>query len=289
MNRVDEALRKAQILTEALPYIRKWSGKTVVVKVGGESIDDDDGLDAFATDVVLLRYVGMSPIVVHGGGPQISAAMRERGFEPSFSGGHRFTDAETMKIVKTVLLDVINSRIVDAMNAHGGKTAGISGEDDGLLQAQKKLGPGGVDLGYVGEVDKVEPAVLDKLISEEFIPVVAPIASGNGGAYNINADLAAGALAASMGATKIVFLTNVPGLYRDLGDAGSLISEIGVEQLEKLLDTGALSEGMIPKIKSAASAVRAGVARAHILDGRVRHALLLEIFTDEGVGTMVIP
>lgn len=289
MTRVEEALAKAHILTEALPYIRKWAGKTVVVKVGGESIDDEEGLRGFVTDVLLMRFVGMSPLVVHGGGPQISAAMRMIGKEPSFVGGHRYTDAETIGIVRTVLLSKINERIVAAMNAQGGQAVGISGEDGNLLSAKPTLGPAGQDLGFVGEVESVNPVILTGLIEKESVPVVAPIASGPAGSYNINADLAAGAIAAGIQAEKIVFLTNVAGLYGDLGDEGSLISEIGVKQLEKMLDEGALSEGMIPKIQSAVRAVRAGVPRAHILDGRVRHALLLEIFTDEGVGTMVLP
>lgn len=281
--------QKAAILTEALPYIRKWSGKTVVVKVGGEVIDDDDNLDAFVADVVLMRFVGMNPVVVHGGGPQISETMRRLGKEPAFLDGHRYTDAETMEIVKMVLLGQINQRIVAAMNAHGGKAAGISGEDGSLLVAAKTPGSGGEDLGFVGEVSRVSPAILEGLIGNDFIPVVAPVGSGPGGSYNINADRAAGSLAAGIGAQKLVFLTNVPGLYRDLGDEGSLISEISLSQLEKLLLDGSLTEGMIPKIESAAGAIKGGVPQAHILDGRVQHALLLEIFTDEGIGTMVLP
>lgn len=287
MSRVDEALAKAHILTEALPYIRRWSNKTVVVKVGGEAIEEEESLQDFATDLVMMRIVGMNPVVVHGGGPQISAEMRRAGKTPAFSAGQRYTDAETIEIVKRVLLEQINARIVDAMSAKGGKAAGISGER--LLTARKTKGPDGEDLGFVGEVDRVDRRVINDLIGKEIIPVVAPLGGGPDGPYNINADLAAGSLAGKVGAEKIVFLTNVPGLYRDLGDEGSLVSEIGVDQLEKLLDEGGLSEGMIPKIRSAVDAVRAGVPRAHILDGRVRHALLLEIFTDEGIGTMVLP
>lgn len=283
------AAEKAAILSEALPYIRKWSGKTVVVKVGGEAIDSDDDLQSFVADVVLMRFVGMNPIVVHGGGPQISATMRRLGKEPSFAGGHRHTDAETMEIVKMVLLGQVNNKIVSQMNAHGGRAAGISGEDGNLLVARRTGGPNGEDLGFVGEVETVNPEILEGLIEKEFIPVVAPVGAGPDGSYNINADLAAGALAAAVGAQKIVFLTNVPGLYRDLGDDSSLISETTAEQLQKLLKEGALSEGMIPKISSTVAAIEAGVPQAHILDGRVQHALLLEIFTDEGVGTMVLP
>lgn len=284
-----DAQAKARVLTEALPYIRRWAGRTVVVKVGGETLDDEGLLDSFATDVTLMRFVGMNPIVVHGGGPQISEAMRRSGKEPVFVSGHRVTDQETVEIVKTVLLGQIQKRIVTALNSHGGQAAGISGEDGDLLAVRPAAGPGGEDLGFVGEVEEVNPSILNSLIEGEFIPVIAPVGAGPGGSYNINADLAAGALAAAAAAEKLVFLTNVEGLYRDLGDEGSLISETTVEQLEKLLSDGALSEGMIPKIRSAVDAVRAGVPRAHILDGRLQHALLLEIFTDEGVGTMVLP
>lgn len=284
-----DAQAKARVLTEALPYIRRWAGRTVLVKVGGETLDDEGLLDSFATDVTLMRFVGMNPIVVHGGGPQISEAMRRSGKEPVFVSGHRVTDQETVEIVKTVLLGQIQKRIVTALNSHGGQAAGISGEDGDLLAVRPAAGPGGEDLGFVGEVEEVNPSILNSLIEGEFIPVIAPVGAGPGGSYNINADLAAGALAAAAAAEKLVFLTNVEGLYRDLGDEGSLISETTVEQLEKLLSDGALSEGMIPKIRSAVDAVRAGVPRAHILDGRLQHALLLEIFTDEGVGTMVLP
>lgn len=284
-----DAQAKAAVLIEALPYIRRWSGKTVVVKVGGEVLDDDQGLDSFATDITLLRFVGMNPIVVHGGGIQISEAMRSFGKEPSFIGGYRVTDADTVDIVRTVLVGHVNKTLVAAINSHGGRAEGLSGEDEGLLTARKVLGPFSEDLGFVGEVESVNSSILKSLVASESIPVVAPFGSGPGGAYNINADLAAGAIAGSMEAEKVVFLTSVEGLYHDLGDSGSLISEISVEQLRKLLDSDFLTAGMIPKIQSAVTAIEAGVRQAHILDGRVQHALLLEIFTDEGAGTMVLP
>lgn len=284
-----DAQSKAAVLIEALPYIRRWSGKTVVVKVGGEVLDDDRSLDSFATDITLLRFVGMNPIVVHGGGKQISEAMRSFGKEPSFVGGHRVTDAETVGIVKMVLMGQVNKTLVAAMNGHGGRAAGISGEDGALLTARKVLGPQSEDLGFVGEVESVNSSILQTLVASEFIPVVAPFGSGPGGAYNINADLAAGAIAGALGAEKVVFLTNVEGLYHDLGDEDSLISQTSVDQLRKLLDSESLSAGMIPKIQSAVAAIEAGVKQAHILDGRVQHALLVEIFTDEGAGTMVLP
>lgn len=287
--RLDEAQKKASLLTEALPYIRRWSGATVVVKIGGEALEDEEGLDSLATDIVLMRFVGMNPVVVHGAGPQISQHMVRLGKEPAFVAGRRVTDAETMEIVKMVLLGSINKRVVAALNRHGGQAAGISGEDGNLLIARKVPGPGGEDLGYVGEVEQVNPGILRRLVAGEFVPVVAPIGAGPDGSYNINADQAAGALAAALGAQKVVFLTNVPGLYRDLGQQDSLISEATVEQCEKMLRAGSLSRGMIPKIGGVVAAMRAGVPQAHILDGRVRHALLLEVFTDEGVGTMVVP
>ncbi|HLF69931.1 MAG TPA: acetylglutamate kinase, partial [Actinomycetota bacterium] len=199
---------KAHILVEALPYIRKWWGKTVVIKVGGEILNDEATLDAFVTDVVMMRFVGMSPLVVHGGGPQISETMRRLGKEPVFKGGYRVTDAETIDIVKMVLLGSLNKKIVTAMSSHGGKAVGVSGEDGELLMASRSLGPHGEDLGFVGEVDEVNPKIIETLIADEFIPVVAPVAAGADGTYNVNADLAAGALAGALGAQKIVFLTN---------------------------------------------------------------------------------
>ncbi|MGH2812077.1 MAG: acetylglutamate kinase [Actinomycetota bacterium] len=287
--RVDEAQAKARVLAEALPYIRRWAGKTVVVKVGGETLEEERRLELLANDLVLLRFVGMNPVVVHGGGPQISETMRRLGMEPAFRDGRRVTDAETIKVVKMVLLGEVNPRIVAAMNSSGGRAAGISGEDGRLIEVRRALGPNREDLGFVGEVERVNPSILEGLVQDDFIPVVAPVGSGPDGSYNINADLAAGAVAAAIGATKLVFLTNVPGLYRDLGDEGSLISEVTVEQCRALVESGSLSEGMIPKITSVIAALEAGVPQAHILDGRVEHALLLEIFTDEGVGTMVLP
>lgn len=286
-SRVLEAQSKAAVLNEALPYIRRWSGKTVVMKIGGETLEEPDRLDSFASDVVLLRFVGMSPVVVHGGGPQISARMREAGIEPKFSSGHRVTGASTMKIVKDVLLNEINREIVDAMRAHGAAACSVSGEE--ALIVTKRLGPSGEDLGFVGDVTEVKTEELSALMDKGLIPVVAPMGFGPGGTYNVNADLAAGAIAAALGAQKIVFLTNVQGLYGDLGDEGSLVSEARVETLEKMMSGGSLSEGMIPKVRSLTNALRAGVPQAHILDGRVRHALLLEIFTDAGIGTMVTP
>ncbi len=285
--RIDEAQGKAGVLVEALPYIRKWSGKRVVVKVGGEVVDDPERLDSLITDLVLMRFVGMAPILVHGAGSQISRAMRRSGKKPSFLRGHRVTDAETVRIVKNVLGNV-NQQLVEAIVRLGGNGAGVWG-DQGVLTACKARGREGEDLGFVGEIEYVNHLIFEALISQEVIPVLAPLGTGPEGPYNINADVAAAAVAAAVGAQKLVLLTNVSGLYRDLGDRDSLISQTDVAQLESLAAEGCLSEGMIPKISSAIEALRAGVPQAHILDGRMRHALLLEVFTDAGIGTMVLP
>lgn len=286
---VEDPAAKASVLMEALRYIRQWSGKTMVIKVGGEILEDPAILDAFATDITLMRLVGMSPVIVHGGGPQISEAMTKFGKEAVFVEGRRVTDAETMQIVKMVLIGQINKGIVTAINQHGCNAAGISGEDARLLEAEKALGPTGEDLGYVGDVRRVNSAIVDSLVRGEFVPVLAPVGTGTDGPYNINADQAAGAVARSLKAEKLLFLTNVKGLLGDVQDDSSLLSEVRVQDLEKLLETGSLSRGMIPKVASVITAIRGGVRRGHILDGRIRHALLLEIFTDHGSGTMVVP
>jgi acetylglutamate kinase len=275
------------VLVEALPSIRKGAGKRVVVKVGGEVVDDPERLDSLVSDLVLMRFVGMCPVLIHGAGSQISQAMRRSGKKPSFLHGQRVTDRETIRIVKNVLGNV-NQALVEAVVRLGGNGAGVWG-DQGVLGARRARGAGGEDLGFVGEVERVNHLVLEALIGQEVIPVLAPLGTGPGGAYNINADVAAAAVAAALGAQKLVLLTNVSGLYQDLGDRDSLISQTDVGQLERLLGEGCLSEGMIPKISSVIEALKAGVPQAHILDGRLRHALLLEVFTDAGIGTMVLP
>lgn len=282
------AQAKAEVLTESLPYIRRWAGRRVVVKAGGESVDREDRLDSLARDLALMRFVGMYPILVHGGGKQISHAMRAAGKQPNFIGGRRVTDAETVAIVRDVLLE-INRQLVAALGRHGARAVGLSGEDGAMLATRRAVGPGGEDLGFVGEVEKVNVGPLDNALDEDLIPVVAPVGSGPEGPYNINADQAASAVAVATGAQKVVLLTNVEGLYADLGDEGSLISQASVASLRELQEAGTLTEGMIPKISSVIGALTQGVAQAHILDGRVAHALLLEVFTDEGVGTMVLP
>jgi acetylglutamate kinase len=274
---------KAAILAEALPYIREFSGKTVVVKYGGNAMSD---LELFAQDVVLMRLVGMDPVVVHGGGPQISDLMRRLGKEPVFVDGLRVTDEETVDIVRMALLGKVNREVVGAINRHGPYAIGLSGEDAGLITVHQR----DPRLGFVGDVTRVNTTVLERQLSEEFIPVVASIGvDGDGQAYNVNADTVAGAIAEALSAEKLVYLTNVPGLFGDLHDEDSLISQITAAELDSMLASGALSKGMVPKIRSCVSALRNGVGRAHLLDGRIPHALLLECFTRQGVGTMVVP
>jgi acetylglutamate kinase len=283
--RVRDAGAKATILAEALPYIREFSGKTVVIKYGGSAMDDPDLADLFAQDVVLMRLVGMNPVVVHGGGPQISDLMRRLGKEPEFVDGLRVTDAETVDIVRMALVGKVNREIVASVNQHGSYAVGLSGEDAGLITVAQRDDK----LGFVGDIRRIDPSILERLLREELIPVVATVGVDEAGqAYNVNADTVAGAIAESLRAEKLVYLTNVAGMYSDLADEASLISRIDVDRLAALVDDGVLSEGMIPKASSCVDAVKSGVSRAHILDGRIPHALLLEFFTREGIGTMVI-
>jgi len=284
--RVRDAGQKAAVLAAALPYIREFSGKTVVIKYGGSAMEDAALADLFAQDVVLMHLVGMNPVVVHGGGPQISELMRKLGKEPEFVDGLRVTDAETIDIVRMALVGKVNREVVASLNRHGSYAVGLSGEDAGLIT----VGPRDERLGFVGDVRRIAPAILERLTREELIPVVATIGvDETGQAYNVNADTVAGAVAEALGAEKLVYLTNVTGLYRDLADEGSLVSRIDVPGLEEIVERGGVSKGMIPKLRSCIDAVKAGVTRAHILDGRIPHALLLEFFTREGVGTMVVP
>jgi acetylglutamate kinase len=259
----------------------------VVVKYGGNAMTDPELSRSFARDVVLMHYVGMRPVIVHGGGPQISELMRRLDQEPTFVDGYRVTGAAELDVVRMVLQKT-NKELVTMLNAHGDLAVGISGEDANLIRALRMKSVGGTDLGYVGTVDRVDPKVLEGLLSSGFIPVVAPIGvGGDAQAYNINADHAAAAVAGALRAAKLVFLTDVEGLYEDFGDEGTLLPRVTVPELNRLLEQDKLSEGMIPKVRGCVEALRAGVERAHILDGRVEHALLLEIFTDSGVGTMV--
>jgi acetylglutamate kinase len=282
-----EAAEKAAVLVEALPYIRRFAGRTVVVKYGGNAIagsDADGALALFAEDIVLMRSVGMRPVVVHGGGPQISDLMGRLGKAPEFRGGLRVTDAETVDIARMVLRGQVNPQLVSAINVHGPLAVGVSGEDAGLLRATARH----PDLGFVGDVSEVNPTILRRLLNEDLIPVVATIGSDTAGqAYNINADTVAGVIAQALGAEKLVYMTDIEGLRRDVDDPDSLVRQTTADELATLVSAGQLGGGMIPKVEACIAAVRGGVGRAHILDGRVPHVLLLEIFTDAGIGTMI--
>ncbi len=287
LGEMDAAGVKAAVLIEALPYIRRFAGKVVVVKYGGNALagtSDHDALALFAADIVLMRLVGMRPVVVHGGGPQISEMMQRLGKTAEFVDGLRVTDAETVNIARMVLKGQVNPQLVAAINVHGNFAVGVSGVDGGLIRAA----PRSEALGYVGDVTRVDPAVLHGLINDEFIPVIATIGSdAMGQAYNINADTVAGAIAESLEAEKLVYLTDIEGLRRDVGDAATLIRQTDAEELDALVANGTIAGGMIPKVASCTHAVRNGVRNAHILDGRIAHVLLLEIFTDSGIGTMI--
>lgn len=281
---VNEHLRNAELLVEMLPYITRWRGRVVVVKYGGNAMTDPELAKRFAEDVVLLRQVGLLPVVVHGGGPQIGDLMRRLGKETEFRDGLRVTDAETLDIARMVLVGKVNRDIVAAINVHGPLAVGVSGEDGGLITARAR----DPELGFVGDVSDVNPALLEKLLAEGLIPVMSTIgADATGQAYNINADTVAGAVAASLGAVKIIYLTDVAGLYEDIDDPETLIRRTTATELEAKIDSGVLTGGMIPKIQACVFAIRNGVDRAHLLDGRIPHVVLLEVFTDAGVGTMI--
>ena len=275
---------KAAILAEALPYIQEFSGKTVVVKYGGHAMEDPALADLFAQDVVLMRLVGMNPVVVHGGGPQISDLMQRLGKEPEFVDGLRVTDAETVDIVRMALVGKVNREVVASINRHGSYAVGLSGEDAGLITVEMR----DERLGFVGDVTGIDPAILTRLLREELIPVIATIGVDvEGRPYNVNADTVAGAIAEALRAEKLVYLTDVAGVYTDYPDESSLLSRVTVDGLRALLESGKADGGMIPKLESCVAALDAGVTRAHVLDGRIPHALLLEFFTREGIGTMI--
>jgi acetylglutamate kinase len=277
---------RAALLIEALPYIQRFHGRTMVVKYGGNAMVDPALAATFAADVVLMRSVGLRPVVVHGGGPQISDLMTRLGKVPEFRDGQRVTDAETVDIARMVLVGKVNREIVASINLHGSLAVGVSGEDAGLIVA----GARHPDLGFVGDVQSVNPAILQRLLAEDLIPVVSTMgADAHGQTYNINADTVAGALAEALGAEKVIYLTDVEGLLADYDDPGSLISRIDAAGLAELVAAGALRGGMIPKIDACLHAVGHGVASAHLLDGRLPHVVLLELFSDAGIGTMIVP
>lgn len=291
------AIEKAGILVEALPYIKKFHGKIIVIKYGGHAMVNDELKQAVMTDIVLMKFVGMHPVIVHGGGPDISKMMARLGKDPEFVNGLRVTDKETMEIVEMVLVGKINKEIVTQINQLGGRAIGLCGKDADLFQARKKVAEmrradgtrEQLDIGYVGEITRVNPEIVRTAFREGYIPVIAPTAVGvSGESYNINADIVAGKLAAALGANKLVLLTDVEGILTRTRDKDSLISVLRMSKVEALKKAGVISGGMIPKVDACLDALRAGVNRTHILDGRVPHAILLEIFTDEGVGTMVV-
>ena len=282
---------KAQILSEALPYIKRFFDKTIVIKYGGNAMTDPQLKDSFARDVVLLKLVGMNPVIVHGGGPQINELLDRLGKKGEFIQGMRVTDEETMDVVEMVLGGQVNKEIVNLINRHGGKAVGLTGQDGNFIRAKKlmvesKEIPGEfIDIGLVGDITSINPSIIEFLDSGDFIPVIAPIGVGpDGETYNINADVVAGKLAEILGAEKLILLTNTPGV---LDKAGNLLTGLSAKEIDALFADGTLSGGMLPKISSALDAARSGVRSVHIIDGRVEHALLLEVLTDEGVGTMI--
>ncbi|MDP2794573.1 MAG: acetylglutamate kinase [Sulfurisoma sp.] len=282
---------KANILGEALPYIKRFFDKTIVIKYGGNAMTDPALQDGFARDVVLLKLVGMNPVVVHGGGPRIEELLKRVGKQGTFIQGMRVTDEETMDIVEMVLGGQVNKEIVNLINQHGGKAVGLTGQDGNFIRAKKLLLPDKdkpeemIDIGQVGEITSIDPSLIAFLDTGDFIPVIAPIGVGpKGETYNINADVVAGKIAEVLGAEKLVLLTNTPGV---LNKAGELLTGITPKEIDAMIEDGTLSGGMLPKIGSALDAARSGVKSVHIIDGRVEHALLLEILTDEGVGTLI--
>ncbi|HVT33979.1 MAG TPA: acetylglutamate kinase [Nevskiaceae bacterium] len=275
----------AKVLTEALPYIRRFAGKTMVVKYGGNAMKDDATLAGFARDIVLMKAVGMNPVVVHGGGPQIGAHLEKLGKKSEFVDGMRVTDADTMDVVEMMLGGLVNKSLVGAINQQGGRAVGLTGKDGGLVRARKLRGAGGKDLGQVGEVEKIDPRVVAHLEAGGFIPVIAPVGVGEDGAsYNINADLVAGKLASVLQAEKLMLLTNVQGL---LDKNKQLLTGLSPVDVEALIADGTIHGGMLPKIRCALDAVASGVKSAHIINGEIGHAVLLELFTDQGIGTLI--
>ncbi|OGT20735.1 MAG: acetylglutamate kinase [Gammaproteobacteria bacterium RBG_16_57_12] len=284
----------ARVLTEALPYIKRFAGKTIVIKYGGNAMVDEALKNGFARDIVLMKLVGMNPVVVHGGGPQIGKLLERIGKPSQFVQGMRVTDSETMDVVEMVLGGLVNKEIVNLINRHGGKAVGLTGKDGELIRARKLTftknapelnTPEIIDIGHVGEVASISTEVVDMLVHGDFIPVIAPIGVGDDGqSYNINADLVAGKLAETLKAEKLILLTNTAGL---LDKQGKLLTGLNAQQVNELIADGTIYGGMLPKIGCALDAVQAGVKTAHIIDGRVEHAVLLEIFTNEGVGTLI--
>ncbi|ADY72972.1 acetylglutamate kinase [Desulfurobacterium thermolithotrophum DSM 11699] len=292
---MEKLIEKASTLLEALPYIKRFYGKTIVIKYGGNAMVREELKDAFAEDIVLLKYIGINPVIVHGGGPQIGEFLEKLKIPTRFIGGMRVTDKETMNVVEMVLVGKVNKEIVKLINSHGGNAVGLSGKDGNLIIAEKidskkylseVKAPEIIDLGFVGKVKKINPDIVNKLIESKFIPVIAPVGIGEDfEAYNINADLVAGEVAAALKAEKLIMLTDVEGI-KDKN--GKLIKSIARKDLSNLIENGTISGGMIPKVKACEIALIGGVRKTHIIDGRVKHSILLEIFTQEGIGTEIV-
>ena len=291
-------METVNILIEALPYIKKFHHKKVMIKYGGHAMIDSEAMSSTARDTVLLKYVGMEPMVVHGGGPEISRSMSKLGKKPKFIGGLRITDQETMDIVKMVLVGKINTDIVSKVCLHGGQGIGISGKDNQLIKARKKAphvvvdNKTGeeitVDLGLVGEIENVNTEIMEMLTENNYIPIVSPIGvDNNGNTLNLNADTVAGDIAAEMSAEKLIILTDVPGILEDSSDPETLIKRVKIDEIKDLIDSGIVKDGMIPKVSTCINAIENGVKSAHIIDGRIQHSVLLEIFTKKGIGTMI--
>ncbi len=285
-------MKDIDVLIEALPYIKKFHGKKILIKYGGHAMVDDEAKSSTARDTVLLRYVGMKPLIVHGGGPEISRSMDKLGKEPKFIKGLRVTDEETMEIIEMVLVGKISTEIVSELIKHDGEAISLSGKDSSLIFAHKKpvskIDEEIVDLGLVGEVDCINTDLLDMFVDNDYIPVISPVGiAKDGTSLNLNADTAAGEVASAVGAEKLIILTDVPGVLRDPNDPDSLIKKIRLDEVQGLIEEGVISGGMIPKIETCVKAIENGVESCHIIDGRKKHSLLLEVFTTDGIGTMI--
>ena len=292
---MEQGIEKAKVLIESLPYIKEFYSKTVVIKYGGHAMVDEDLKKNFSLDIILMKLVGINPVVVHGGGPQINTVLEKMGIKPNYIDGMRVTDGETMDVVEMVLVGKVNKEIVGLINHYGGKAVGLSGRDGDLVKAEKMViqknhakdaPPEIIDLGRVGKVTSVNPDILTTIDTQDFIPVIAPVGVGEDGqSYNINADLVAGAIAAELQAVKLILLTDVKGV---LDKAGNLISSMTCKEAQKMIDAGTIAGGMIPKIGCCRDVVNKGVGKAHIIDGRIEHAIILEIFTQHGIGTEIV-